>query len=162
MKWLTALWVALILPASARQISNNTSSGMVARWPLGALEGRFLEYSYADLEQEWKGNVKCGAKLLQGMRSSDSKAGALYGVASVKSIFDGDCKDSLNIWNYVDDTPEMQERNDKECDFEKANLKQVMNGLGRKPSLEIGGTLTDSVRRSDSEVFEARRFSSLL
>lgn len=58
--------------------------------------------------------MKRDAKLLQGMRSSDAEAGAPYGVASVKSIFDRDCKDSLNIWNYVDDTSEMQERNDKE------------------------------------------------
>lgn len=56
-----------------------------------------------------KSHVKRGAKLLQGMRCSNAEAGALYGAASVKSIFDGDCKDSLNIWKYMDDTPEMQE-----------------------------------------------------
>ena len=51
----------------------------------------------------WTLAVARGAKLLQGMRSSDAQAAALYGLGTTaESPFDGDLVAKLREWGYND------------------------------------------------------------
>ena len=130
MKCLAVLCTFLLLSVSALRSSSDGPNGTVAHSSSEYLEKRFIESNLADTD-EWTKNVNRGVKLLKGMHGSNAEAGALYGHETAQSIFDGDCKDSFDVWNYQDDTEALQDRNDKECDFDKANIKAAMDELGR-------------------------------
>ncbi|KAG9387779.1 Vacuolar amino acid transporter protein 1 [Pyrenophora tritici-repentis] len=67
----------------------------------------------------WTLAVARGAKLLQGMKASDTEAATLYGLGTTaESPFDGDLIDELREWGYNDDNDALAKQADPECNFD--------------------------------------------
>ncbi|KAI4667815.1 uncharacterized protein J4E88_010066 [Alternaria novae-zelandiae] len=92
----------------------------------------------------WTLAVARGAKLLQGMRSSDAEAAALYSLGTTaESPFDGDLVAKLREWGYNDANEELATTGDEACDFDDPyghSMKRVFDELaiGTK-SMRQGG-----------------------
>ena len=85
-------------------------------------------------DDRWTLAVARGAKLLQGMKSSDAEAAALYNLGTTaESPFDGDLVAKLREWGYNDANEALAKQADPECDFDSSSthlLKRAFNDLG--------------------------------
>lgn len=107
-------------------------------------------------EELWKNSVERGAKLLQGMKSNDKDAAILYGTDdTAESVYDGYLKDTLREWGYNDNTEELQQLYDAECDFN--NIK--VGGHVLKMAFDELGLNTASKRRQGrNECFQIEHY----
>ncbi|KAI4640738.1 hypothetical protein J4E93_008329 [Alternaria ventricosa] len=131
--------VAIVLPAGLSNTTLISTTNTTFNNKLHSATGTGPVRTAAD--DLWTLAVARGAKLLQGMRSSDAEAAALYGLGTTaESPFDGDLVAKLREWGYNDATEELAKSADEACDFDDPYMKTAFDELaiGTK-SMRQGG-----------------------
>jgi hypothetical protein len=132
---------------------NVTTNGSLTRFdydgPVMAVDG----------ESAWDKSVQRGAKLLQGMKTSDKEAGQLYGMGdSAESPYDGDLHDTLESWGYRDDAEGMKLAIDKDCNMDS---KSILDGQWLKKTMDELGLGTKSKGKGGpNECFQIEHYNS--
>jgi hypothetical protein len=132
---------------------NFTTSRSLTRFdydgPVTAVEGA----------SAWDKSVQRGAKLLQGMKTSDKEAGQLYSMGdSAESPYNGDLHDTLESWDYRDNAEGMKLAVDKDCNMDS---KSILDGQWLKKTMDELGLGTKSKGKGGpNECFQIEHYNS--
>jgi hypothetical protein len=123
--------LVIVVPAVASNITL-TSQNNTTFTKENHLDIRTGPVATAD-DDPWTLSVKRGAKLVQGMKASDTEAATLYDLgATAESPFDGKLVEKLREWGYNDANDALATQADPECNFDSPNghmLKKAFSDL---------------------------------